>query len=106
MQLSLEGDTHLLDRLAQGSLAGMGVSGMEGVDVNWGTPVTGLRSGRNYSIDILIIECTRAIRIQKFSLPTDEKSRVSPVFNFTVAPFLFPVYVCPLSVATLRERRW
>ena len=43
----------------------MGVDGMEGVDVNWGTPVTGLRYGRNYSIGILIIKCTGAIRIQK-----------------------------------------
>ena len=65
MQISLEGDAHLLGRLAQGSLVGMGVSGMEGVDVNWGTPVTGLRSGRSYSIGILIIKCTGAIRIQK-----------------------------------------
>ena len=65
VQLSLEGDAHLLGRLAQVSLVGMGVGGMEGVDVNWGTPVTGLRSGRNYSISILIIECTGAIRIQK-----------------------------------------
>ena len=65
MQLSLEGDAHLLGRLARGSLVGMGVSGIEGIDVNWGTPVTGLRSGRNYSIGILIIKCTGAIRIQK-----------------------------------------
>ena len=65
MQLSLESGAHLLGRLAQGSLVGMGVSGMEGVDVNWGTPFTGLRSGRNYSICILIIKCTGAIRIQK-----------------------------------------
>ena len=63
MQLSLEGDTHLLGRLAQGSLVGMGVGSIEGVDVNWGTPVTELRSGRKYSIDILIIKCTGAIRI-------------------------------------------
>ena len=41
----------------------------------------------------------------KFSLSTDGKNRVSPVSNFTVAPFLFPVYLCPLSDATLRERR-
>ena len=65
MQLSLEGDAHLLGRLAQGSPVGMGVSGMEGVDVSWGTPVTGIRSGRKYSIGILIIKCTGAIRIQK-----------------------------------------
>ena len=65
MQLSHEGDARLLGRLAQGSLVGMGVSGMEGVDVNWGTPVTGLRSGRNYSIGILIIKYTGVIRIQK-----------------------------------------
>ena len=65
MQLSLEGDAHLLGRLAQGSLVGMGVSGKEGVDVNRGTPVTGLRPGHNCSIDILIIKCTGAIRIQK-----------------------------------------
>ena len=65
MQLSLEGDAHLFDRLAQGSLVGKGVSGMEGVDVNWRTPVTGLRSGRSYNIGILIIKCSRAIRIQK-----------------------------------------
>ena len=44
---------------------GIGVSGMEGVDVNWGTTVTGLRFGRNYSIGILIIKCTGAIPIQK-----------------------------------------
>ena len=44
----------------------MGVSGIEGVDVNWGNPVAGLRSGRNYcSIGIFTIKCTRAIRIQK-----------------------------------------
>ena len=65
MQLSLEGHAHLLGRLAQGSLVGMGVSGMGGVDFNWGTPVTGLWSGRNYSIGIFIIKCTGAIRIQK-----------------------------------------
>ena len=65
MQLSLEGDAHLLGRLAHGSLVGMGVSGMEGVDVNWDTPVTGLRSGRNYSIGILINKYTGAIRLQK-----------------------------------------
>ena len=63
MQLSLEGDTHLLGRLAQGSLVGMGVGSMEGVDVNWGTPVTELRSRRKYSIGILTIKCTGAIRI-------------------------------------------
>ena len=65
MELSLEGDAHLLGRLAQGSLVGMGVSGMEGVNFNWGTPVAGLRSERNYSIGILINKCTGAIRIQK-----------------------------------------
>ena len=54
MRLSLEGDAPLLGRLAQGYLVGMGVGGMEGVGVNWGTPVAGLRPGRNYSIDILI----------------------------------------------------
>ena len=42
----------------------MGVSGMEGVDVDRGTSVTGLRSGRKYSIVILIIKCTGAIRIE------------------------------------------
>ena len=63
MQLSLESDAHLLGRLAQGSLVGMGMSGMEGVDVDWGTPVTGLRSGRKYSIGILIIKWTGAIRM-------------------------------------------
>ena len=45
MQLSLKGDAHLLGRLALGSLLGIDVSGVEGVDVNWGTPVTGLMSG-------------------------------------------------------------
>ena len=35
----------------------MGVSGMEGVDVNGRTPVAGLRPGRNYSVGILIIKC-------------------------------------------------
>ena len=63
MQLSLEGDTHLLGRLAQGSLVGMGVSGMEGIDVNRGTPVAGLRPRHNYSIGILIIKSTGAIRV-------------------------------------------
>ena len=33
-QFSLEGDACLLGRLAQGSLVDMGVSGMEGVDIN------------------------------------------------------------------------
>ena len=65
MQLSLEGDAHLLGRLEQGSLVGMGVSSMEGVDIDWGTPVTGLRSGRNNSIGILFIKCTGTIRVQK-----------------------------------------
>ena len=60
MRLFLEGDAHLLGRLAQGSLVDMGVSGMEGVDVYWGTPVTGLRSGHNYSIGILMIKRTGA----------------------------------------------
>ena len=36
---------------------------MEGVDVNWGTQVAGLRSGRNYSIGILINKCTGACLI-------------------------------------------
>ena len=103
MQLSLEGGVHLLDCLAQGSLVGMGVSGMEGVDVNWGIPVAGLSPGRNFSIGILIITCTGAIQ---FSLPTDGKNRVSPVSIFIVTPFLFPVSIYPLSAATLRERRW
>ena len=57
MQLPLEGDAYLLGRLAQGSLVGMGVSGMESVDVNGGTPVAGLRPGRNYIVGILIIKC-------------------------------------------------
>ena len=69
MQLSLEVDAHLPGRLAQGSLVGMGVSGLEGIDVIWGTPVAGLRSGRNYSIGILSLKCTRAIRIQKVQPP-------------------------------------
>ena len=56
MQLSLEGDAHLLGRLAQGSLVGIDVSGMEGVDINWSTPVTGLMSGRHYKVGILIIK--------------------------------------------------
>ena len=43
---------------------------------------------------------------RKFSLPTDGKNGVSPVLNFTVTPFLFPMYVCPLSAADLKERRW
>ena len=64
MQLSLESDAHLLGCLAQDSLLGMGVSGMEGVDVDRSTSITGLRSGRKCSIVILIIKCTKAIRIQ------------------------------------------
>ena len=59
MQLPLEGDAYLLGRLAQGFLVGMGVSGMESVDVNGGTPVAGLRPGRNYIVGILIIKCAR-----------------------------------------------
>ena len=47
----------------------MGVSGMEGVDVNGSTLVAGLRPGRNYSIDILIIKSTGAKRIQKVQSP-------------------------------------
>ena len=89
MQLSLEGDAHLLGRLAQGTLVDIDASGMEGVDVNWCTPSTGLKSRRNYSIDILIIKCTGAIR-GKFSLPADRKNRVAPVLNYTVTPFHFP----------------
>ena len=75
MELSLEGDAHLIGRLAQGSLVGIGVSGLKGVDVNWGTSIAGLKHGRNYSIGILIIECTAAIRIQKVQPPlrTDGK---------------------------------
>ena len=69
MQLSLDDDAHLLGRLAQGSLVGMGMSDMEGVDVNWGTPVAGLRPGRTHSIGILIIKSTGAIRIQKVQRP-------------------------------------
>ena len=65
MQLSLEGDAHLFGRLAQGSLVGMDVGGMEGVDVNWGTSVARLRPGRNYSIGIVIMKCIGAICIQK-----------------------------------------
>ena len=57
MQLPLEGDAYLFDRLAQGSLVDMGVSGMDGVDVNGGTSVAGLRPGRNYSVGVLIIKC-------------------------------------------------
>ena len=36
-----------------------------GVDVSWGTSVVGLRPGRIYSIGLLIIKCTGAIRIQE-----------------------------------------
>ena len=82
------------------------VSSMEGVDVNWGTPVAGLRSGRNYSIGILIIKSTGRYAYRTISLPNDGKNIISPVLNFSVTPFLFPVYVCPLSAATLKERRW
>ena len=57
MQLPLEGDAYLLGRLAQGSLVGTGVSDMESVDVNGGTPVAGLRPGRIYIVGILIIKC-------------------------------------------------
>ena len=63
MQLSLEGDAHLLGRLAEGSLVGMGVIGMQCVDVNLNAPVAGLRPGRNYSIGFLIFKCAGAIRI-------------------------------------------
>ena len=69
VQLYYEGDAHLLGRLAQGSLVGMGVNGMGGVDVNWGTPVAGLGPRRNHSIGILIIKCTGAIDIQKVERP-------------------------------------
>ena len=101
MQLSVESDAHQLDRLAQGSLVSMAVDGVEGVDVNGGTPVSGLRSGQNYSIDILINECTGAISIHKV------KKKVSPVLNFTVTTIasLFPAYVCSWSAASLSERR-
>ena len=57
MQLSVESDTHELDRLAQGSLVSMAVDGVESVDVNGGTLVAGLRPGQNYSIDIITNEC-------------------------------------------------
>ena len=69
VQLSFAGDVHLLGCLAQGSLVDMNVSGMDGVDVNWGTPVTVISPGRNYSIGILIITCNGAIRIQKVGPP-------------------------------------
>ena len=69
MQLSIEGDAHLLGRVSQGSLVGMGVSGMGVVTVNESTPVAGLRPGRKYSIDIIIIKCTGAISIQNVQPP-------------------------------------
>ena len=35
---------------------------------------------------------------RKFSLIAGGKNRVSPILNLTgTTPFLFPVYVCPLS---------
>ena len=69
MQLPLEGDAYLLCRLAQGSLVGMGVSGMETVDVNGGTPVAGLRPGRNYIVGILIIKCDGGDTTSESSTP-------------------------------------
>ena len=69
MQLTSDGEAHLLGRLAQGTLVGMGVSSIEVVDVNCGTPDVGLRPRRNYSIGILIIKCTGAIRIQNVQPP-------------------------------------
>ena len=52
----------------------LGVSGVEGVGVNGGTSVTGLKPGSNYSIDILINKCAGVIYAYRgFSLPTDGK---------------------------------
>ncbi|CAM9569879.1 unnamed protein product [Ascophyllum nodosum] len=51
----------------------MGVSGMEGVDVNWGTPVAGLRPGRNYSIAFSSLSAPGRYAYRKLSLPTDGK---------------------------------
>ena len=68
-QLSLEGDVNLLAVLRRDPFVGMGVSGMEGVNALRGTPVAGLSLGRNYSIGILIIKYTGAIRMQKVEPP-------------------------------------
>ena len=84
----------------------MGVSGMEGVDVNSGTRLLGSGPGAIAALAFSSLSALGRYTYKNFSLPTDGKNRVSPALNFTVTPLLFPVYVCPLSAATLRERRW
>ena len=109
MRLSLEGDAHLLGRLAQGSLVGMDVSGMEGVDVNWGTLVAWLLASSPGATTVLAFSSLGApgrCAYRKISLPTGGKNIIPPVLNLPVTPFLFLVYICPLSTATLRERIW
>ena len=79
MQLFFDGDAHLLGRLAQGSLVSMGVGGVEGVDMNEGTPVAGLRPGANIALVFSPTDAPRQYVYIKFSLPTDGKNRVLPV---------------------------
>ena len=69
MQPPLHGDAHLLDSLAQRSLASMDVGGMEGVDVHGGNSIAELKPGRNYSVGNLINEGTSAIKIHKVQPP-------------------------------------
>ena len=63
MQLSLEGDANPLGRLTYGSLVSVGLGSMEGIDLNGGTTVVGLRPTRNYCIRTLVNVYTRAIRV-------------------------------------------
>ena len=82
------------------------MSGAEGVTVNGGTPVAEVRPGRNDRTGIFIIKCAGRSAYKKCNLPTSGKNKLSPVFNLTFTPSLFPVCICLLSAATLGERIW
>ena len=84
----------------------MGMGDMEVVDVNGGVTVVGRRPRRKYSIDTLVNKCAGAIRIQEVQPPYRREKRVSPEDRINVTPLPVSVYVCPLSAAALKEKRW
>ena len=94
MQLSFEGNAHLLGRLAWRSLVGMGMSNVEVIDANRGVTVAGRKPRRNSCIGGLVKKHAGAICVQEIeSSYRREKKRVSPVDKNTVTPSLVPVYV-------------
>ena len=84
---------------------GTGVSGKDDVDVNWDLRLPDSGAGAITELAFSSLSAPGRYAYRKFSLLTDGKNGVSPVFNFAVTLVKFTVYVCPFSAATLRERR-